>query len=245
MEEHVADIVCMNGWVESEGQCFKVFGAAAADRKTWQEAEAACQALEAHLATIASLAQNRAVATLVATLGFASADQMQRGAWIGLSDAVSEGDWTWANGEPSKFQAWDPGEPSNSDQTCSANGEDSARIGSKHPTGWSDAPALILERTLTVKKCVPLRLQYVCAKPASSGASSQAVSRKAKLHPACVRSTNQTMVLPHCAALAHGGDMMGCINGGWMMGTAHDSPSLPPTIVPWYETIRARCPTSQ
>ena len=40
----------------------------------------------------------------------------------------------------------------------------------------------------------------------------------------------ETAVACH-AAIAHGGAMYGCKNGGWMMGTAHSDPNLPPTIV--------------
>ena len=36
---------------------------------------------------------------------------------------------------------------------------------------------------------------------------------------------------PSTPSTAHGGLMYGCKNGGWMMGTAHSDPNLPPTIV--------------
>ena len=89
-------MVCPLPWMEAEGRCFRVFGAAAADRKTWNEGEVMCQLHGAHLATVTSQAQSEVIASLLeatttkkcANGGPSFCNPRERLAWIGLADAA-------------------------------------------------------------------------------------------------------------------------------------------------------------
>ena len=67
---------------------------------TWTAANAACQALGGHLATITSTAEN----TFLTGIGWH---------WIGVSDQLVEGTWVWVNNEPSIYTNWLGGQPDN------------------------------------------------------------------------------------------------------------------------------------
>ena len=54
--------------------------------------------------------------------------------WIGLSDAETEGQWQWSNGDPLSYTNWYPGEPNNR-WSC---GEDYAVMNWKRPGCWND-----------------------------------------------------------------------------------------------------------
>jgi len=92
---------------------------------TWQAARQACEALQGHLATVNSSAeQNWLFAQFVngqATCSPASW-ATPRAVWIGLyqdtaSPSYSEpaGGWRWVTNEPFTFANWSPGEPNNVD----------------------------------------------------------------------------------------------------------------------------------
>ena len=93
---------------------------------TWTGAEAEAVSLGGHLATINDAAEN---AWIVSKFGDGS-----RHLWIGLSDARTEGDFKWVNGDTAAFRNWSSGEPNN------YNGaEDYTEI---YPNGlWNDLPA--------------------------------------------------------------------------------------------------------
>jgi hypothetical protein len=97
----------------------------------WKGAFAAANAssylgMQGYLATITSAGENAFIAALAG-----------KGAWLGGSDDVAEGTWTWRNG-PEAGQAftytnWEPGEPNNS------GNEDYLQINWWLPGGWNDA----------------------------------------------------------------------------------------------------------
>ena len=211
------NLVCENGWLGADGQCFKAFGASVADRKTWSGAEAACQALDldarVHLATIHTHEQNKAVVALVKKAS-ASADKAywEDEAWIGLNDRIKEGEWTWANGEPLHYTAWKPGEPNNHwhaddciDDTqrdgTTAGGEDHAQlIGDR----WVDSPEVLVDTAALSDNgrrannflppaktpgCLVHRLKYVCSKPATQGALTPGINMMTLMRPNWVLST--------------------------------------------------------
>ena len=73
---------------------------------TWQRAEASCVEAGGHLVVIDSPAEN---AMVVATIAGAEA-------WIGLTDTVANGTFTWVNEEPLGFSGFANGEPTESNQ---------------------------------------------------------------------------------------------------------------------------------
>ncbi len=73
------------------------------DPATWQAAQANCQANGGHLAVINNATENAFLANIL-TL---------QSAWIGLSDAGSEGNFSWVNGQPLSYTNWYPGQPNN------------------------------------------------------------------------------------------------------------------------------------
>merc|ERR1712216_696676 len=63
---HLQTPMCQQGWVQNgvTGKCLKAFGSAEADRKTWEDAEASCNALGGHLASVHNNEELRFVAEL-------------------------------------------------------------------------------------------------------------------------------------------------------------------------------------
>jgi hypothetical protein len=75
--------------------------------KTWAAADSACKAVNAHLVTLNSEAENSYIASMIPS------NYMR--AWIGLTDAGTEGNWRWVTGEPLSYTSWSAGEPNNYD----------------------------------------------------------------------------------------------------------------------------------
>lgn len=74
---------------------------------TWQEAKEDAEKRGGHLATIISQAEWD---SMVAVMGnFYNGLSI----WIGGTDAISEGSWTWVTGEPWGYTRWAGGEPDN------------------------------------------------------------------------------------------------------------------------------------
>lgn len=75
--------------------------------RTWQDAEADCQSIGAHLITINDNDEN------------ADLDLRFLGPiWIGATDAVAEGQFVWADGSPSTFQRFGAAVPTNDTLDC-------------------------------------------------------------------------------------------------------------------------------
>ena len=70
---------------------------------TWENANNACNSYGGSLATVNSAAEN---SWLTSKLQASSA-------YIGLSDASSEGNFTWTSGQPMTYSNWYPGQPNN------------------------------------------------------------------------------------------------------------------------------------
>ena len=75
---------------------------------TWEEAEANAVKLGGHLVTINDSAENEWI------LGTFRNDFPNGAGFIGYTDSISEGNWTWSSGERTSFSNWDTGNPSNS-----------------------------------------------------------------------------------------------------------------------------------
>ncbi|HEX7701703.1 MAG TPA: C-type lectin domain-containing protein [Kofleriaceae bacterium] len=84
---------------DSDGNCYLFF----AGPKTFPQAKTACAAVPAHQVKITSASQNAVVAQL--SLG--------SDAFIGATDAVTEGTFLWDDGTPLTFTMFGTGEPNN------------------------------------------------------------------------------------------------------------------------------------
>lgn len=66
---------------------------------TWAQAKSACEAIGAHLLAISDLAENTDMDVQLMTAAY----------WIGYTDAVQEGVFTWVNGAVSSYRGWPGG----------------------------------------------------------------------------------------------------------------------------------------
>lgn len=88
----------------------------------WEVAEAYCESLGGHLATITSSSENSTVLSII-----------ENGTYLlGGTDKYNEGSWKWVNDENFTYSNWKSGEPNDY-----AQGEDYASISSN---GWNDRP---------------------------------------------------------------------------------------------------------
>jgi hypothetical protein len=84
-----APITCAVGWLIWGSNCYRLFPALV----QWSSARSACLAegLGADLASISSAQENAFVSTFLPA---------GRDAWLGGTDILVEGDWTWSDGSP-------------------------------------------------------------------------------------------------------------------------------------------------
>ena len=87
--------------VVSNGACLVVYTTPA----TYAGAQAACTSLSARLVVIASAQTNQAVTALIGGVD----------AFVGATDAVTEGTFLWSSGAALTFTNWRAGEPNNGD----------------------------------------------------------------------------------------------------------------------------------
>ena len=104
---------------------------------TWEQAKAAAEAstlygLQGYLATVTSAEENAVIT-----------EKLQADAWIGASDAESEGTWKWVTGPEAGttladagYANWNSGEPNDS-----GGNEDAGEIYSTNNGLWNDLPA--------------------------------------------------------------------------------------------------------
>ena len=78
--------------------------------KTYHEAEAYCESLGGHLATIHNQEENDYLYRYMVSQGYASA-------YFGFSDEANEGEWKWVNGDPVFYTNWADGEPNSGRDT--------------------------------------------------------------------------------------------------------------------------------
>uniref|UniRef100_A0A3Q3MBQ8 C-type lectin domain-containing protein n=1 Tax=Mastacembelus armatus TaxID=205130 RepID=A0A3Q3MBQ8_9TELE len=95
---------CPAGWSKTGPRCFRFFNTP----DTWSNAESACIALNANLASVRSKNEQSLIKSIVQSV---SGDVQT--AWIGGNDAVKEGVWRWSDGSRFVNIAWATGEPNN------------------------------------------------------------------------------------------------------------------------------------
>ena len=94
---------------------------------SWDAAEAYCESLGGHLATLTSQEENDYVYQIVRNEGYTSA-------YFGLTDKDNEGTWVWVTGEPVSHTNWHSGEPNHENSN-----EDYAMFYFKYSDGtWND-----------------------------------------------------------------------------------------------------------
>lgn len=99
------------------------------DAKTWEEAKEQCEKMQGHLVIINTQEENDAVWAYAKSTG-------NKSVFIGLSDSVEEGKWTWVNDEPLQYYShWNNGEPN-----ASSDDEDYAEFSFRVEGGfWNDS----------------------------------------------------------------------------------------------------------
>lgn len=112
----------------ASGSCYILFRS----QLDWPSAQAACAALDGHLATATTLAENELLSQIVPG---------NLDVWIGASDEVTEDQFLWVSGETFAFEHWRTGEPNNGGD----NGENCAVVeGDNNIAGegclWDDRP---------------------------------------------------------------------------------------------------------
>jgi hypothetical protein len=82
-------------------------------KATWPEARFMAQQNGGYLATITSMAENDFVFNNAAKDPSVPGGFFDQGTWIGLNDAMQEGNFVWENGEAVSYTNWLAGEPNN------------------------------------------------------------------------------------------------------------------------------------
>ncbi|XP_068571441.1 C-type lectin domain family 4 member E-like [Cebidichthys violaceus] len=122
MAVQVKNMPCKTGWRKFSGSCYIV----STEKKNWTASRDACNAEGADLVVINSRAEQVFVNGLL-TSGLT--------AWIGLTDGIKEGTWTWADGTPVTTTYWQAGQPNSYDgeQDCGETVQRSSGVGE-----WND-----------------------------------------------------------------------------------------------------------
>jgi hypothetical protein len=187
------------GWHYVDKSCFLFFGGV--DATEWKTQPQAESACQPYGAHLASvMSQEQYDATLALSAGMR--------VWIGLSDVVEEENFVWNNGEPLDFTSWSRPPKNNAWDECE-DGRDCVHMWAKQ-SGWQPAPCT--SHTQFAKDMDAMR---------DDRWTNDGVCHEFRLPYICSKPASPTM--------ATGGMTHGCINGGWMMGTAHNNPDLPPT----------------
>jgi hypothetical protein len=113
-----------NGNITMGNRVFHVYDEAL----SWSAARQICLASGKDLASIHSGAENTVIGDFLN--GFTHRRRRVR-AWIGLTDSVTEGNWTWSDGTSGAYANWAPGEPNG----AFGGGEDCAEIDNGQ---WND-----------------------------------------------------------------------------------------------------------
>ena len=130
------DLDCPPLWTRYGDHCYRFFG----PPKTWQAAEDHCQEFftrngQGHLASIHTSGENKFLlqmwkTSLVPTNTIYVRDHV----WLGQSDQLEEGNFSWSDGTGLYYKAWRGGQPNNAGgaEDCGSFWEINDEI------GWND-----------------------------------------------------------------------------------------------------------
>jgi hypothetical protein len=91
-------------------------------------------------------------------------DAQNYNAWIGYTDATTEGSFVWTNGEPNVYTNWETGSPS-----TGANTDDAVRL--EEDGEWDDRPLTNTERYILELDCTPFTVTPVLTAGLTSGSN--------------------------------------------------------------------------
>ncbi|XP_054631829.1 alpha-N-acetylgalactosamine-specific lectin-like [Dunckerocampus dactyliophorus] len=94
------DECCPKDWTRLDDHCYIVYD----DARTFADAESICNILGGNLASVSSALKNAVIYELVQAEGLSDA-------WIGLHDAIEDGDFIWTDGKPLDFENFEGGAP--------------------------------------------------------------------------------------------------------------------------------------
>ncbi|XP_078509374.1 echinoidin-like [Lissotriton helveticus] len=97
---------CAAGWVQYKNACYRRFDS----RVSWLAAEAACLAINSHLASIHSNEENDFVYTLMGKPGNPANGEAY---WIGAHDTFQEGNFLFSDGSKMNVNLFGNGQPDN------------------------------------------------------------------------------------------------------------------------------------
>ncbi|XP_067828973.1 C-type lectin domain family 4 member M-like [Heptranchias perlo] len=106
LKESLSRFLCPDQWRRFEQNCYYF----SSSGTTWDEAQKSCTSMDANLLVINSAEEQ------VYLQG-----NLKSNHWIGLSDSVEEGNWSWVDGTDyaSNVKFWESGQPnSNGDEGC-------------------------------------------------------------------------------------------------------------------------------
>ncbi|XP_054454006.1 C-type lectin domain family 4 member M-like [Anoplopoma fimbria] len=131
----VRSMPCQTGWRKFGDSCYIV----STEKKNWTAGRDACNAEGAELVVINSRDEQAFVNGLLTT---------GQNAWIGLTDSVVEGKWTWADGTPVTTTYWKAGQPNsyNGNQDCGETVQKSPGVGEWNDEGCSAVQMFICEQ---------------------------------------------------------------------------------------------------
>ncbi|XP_077467319.1 galactose-specific lectin nattectin-like [Stigmatopora argus] len=128
---------CPKGWTQLDENCY-IFQDG---ERTFSDAESICNILDGNLVSINSAKENVLIVELIRECKGEIVDT-----WIGLHDAIEEGEFIWTDGEIVNFSGFAPGQPDSN-----ASDEDCVEIENRDDM-WHDVP------------CTDLN-PFVCMKP--------------------------------------------------------------------------------
>ena len=97
------------------------------NKVSWHRAKELCEQMGGYLATITTAKENAAVATLIPNSYY-----NQKRYFLGATDEVQEGTWTWVSGEKFDLTFWTSGQPDNK------NNRENYLVMSKNDGSWRD-----------------------------------------------------------------------------------------------------------
>ncbi|XP_066537899.1 CD209 antigen-like protein E isoform X2 [Hoplias malabaricus] len=105
-EQLKGDDCCAKGWKYFSGKCYYF----SKDKKTWTASRDACVAEGGHLVIASSTEEQDFLNRRILPLNTG-----HHYYWVGLTDAVTEGDWHWLDGTSlsAKSRMWSSGQPDN------------------------------------------------------------------------------------------------------------------------------------